>query len=106
MTYRPEQLQMLQRLLAIVDRLYTETAGFQENGDEQQHWYNRGYANGIIKQLRVLGYRTYVEDNIVPDAQDIIEGQEFWAWGKAYQHGIDMGKKETSDVIQAVGYYA
>ena len=95
-----EQKATLDRLLAIIERLYLETAGFQENGDNQQHWYNRGYANGIVMQLDELGYRTHVEDQLIPDAYDIIAGQEFWAWGKAYQHGMEMGKKETMEVIE------
>ncbi len=98
-SYTEEQLAVLQRLLSIVDHLYQETAGFLEHGDNQQHWYNRGYANGIIRQLTQSGYWTYVEDNIIPDAENIIAGHEFWAWGKAYQHGIEMGMKETRDVI-------
>lgn len=97
--YSEEQEVMLKKLIGIVDALYLETAGFQEDGDNQQHWYNRGYANGIVQQLNEFGYRTYVEDAIVPDAKDIIAGQEFWAWGKAYQHGLEIGMKETTDVI-------
>ena len=97
--YNEEQLVTLQRLLGIVERLYEETAGFQENGDNQQHWYNRGYANGIVEQLGQLGYRDYIERHTVPDPPDIIVGHEIWAWGKAYIHGIEVGKKETSEVI-------
>lgn len=100
--YNEEQQAVLQRLVRIVDQLYQETAGFLENGDNQQHWYNRGYANGIVHQLGDFGYQAYVEDNIVPDAEDIIAGHEFWAWGKAYQHGKEMGMKETTDVIGPV----
>ena len=97
--YTEKQLATLQKLIGIIDNLYVETAGFQENGDNQQHWYNRGYANGVVQQLRELGYSQYVEENIVPDAEDVIAGQELWAWGKAYQHGIEVGIKETTDVI-------
>jgi hypothetical protein len=97
--YSEEQEVMLKKLIGIVESLYLETAGFLENGDNQQHWYNRGYANGIVKQLSDLGYRDYVENNTVPDAEDIIAGHEFWAWGKAYQHGFEVGMKETTDVM-------
>jgi len=97
--YTDEQRASLGRLLSIVERLYLETAGFQENGDNQQHWYNRGYANGIIERLVQLGYRDYVEQHTIPDPVDIIAGHEFWAWGKAYLHGLEMGRKETADVI-------
>ena len=92
----------MQKLIRIVDRLYQETAGFLDNGDNQQHWYNRGYANGIVCQLTDYGYRSYVEENIVPDAEDIIHGHELWAWGKAYQHGMQVGMQETTDVIDPV----
>ena len=101
--YNEEQLATLGRLLGIVEQLYLETAGFLDNGDNQQHWYNRGYANGIIRQLTEYGYRAYVEQNTVPDAEDVISGHEFWAWGKAYQHGMEMGMKETTDVIGPAG---
>lgn len=94
------QLAVLQKLLRIIHRLYEETAGFLENGDNQQHWYNRGYANGIVQQLTAYGYGCYVKDNIIPDADNIIEGHEFWSWAKAYQHGIKMGMKETAEVIE------
>ena len=97
--YTEEQLAVLQRLINIVEHLYLETAGFLDNGDNQQHWYNRGYANGIIQQLDDFGYRRYVETNTVPDPDDIITGHEFMAWGKAYRHGMEMGMKETRDVI-------
>jgi len=97
--YTEEQQAILQKLIGIVESLYEETSGFLENGDNQQHWYNRGYANGIVQQLSKLGYREYVEDNTVPDAEDIIAGHEFWVWGKAYQHGLQVGMKETTDVI-------
>ncbi len=99
LNYTDAQVATLQRLLSIVERLYLETAGFLDDGENQQHWYNRGYANGIISQLSQLGYRAYVEENTVPDADNVIEGHEFWAWGKAYQHGHETGMKETLDVI-------
>ena len=99
LAYNEEQQAVLDRLMRIVDGLYLETAGFLHDGDNQQHWYNRGYANGIVQQLTDYGYRGYVEASIVPDPDDIIAGHEFWAWGKAYQHGKDMGMKETTDVI-------
>jgi len=89
----------LERLLALVERLYAETAGFLENGDNQQHWYNRGYANGIVSQLGELGYRAEVTAALTVDADDIIEGQEFWAWGRAYLHGMEVGRKETMEVM-------
>lgn len=97
--YNDQQKAVLQKLLGIVERLYLETSGFLDNGDNQQHWYNRGYANGIIRRLTEYGYRDYIEANTVPDAEDIIAGHEFWAWGKAYQHGMEMGMQETADVI-------
>lgn len=98
-TYTQEQLATLDRLLSLVERLYVETAGFQENGDNQQHWYNRGYANGIVEQLGRLGYGDYVEQHTVTDPPDVISGHEYWAWGKAYLHGVEVGKEETSEVI-------
>jgi len=98
-TLDEKQQASLQRLLNITERLYLETAGFLDNGDDHQLWYNRGYANGIVAQLTRLGHRAFVEDNIVPDPDSIIAGHEFWAWGRAYRHGMEMGMKETLDVI-------
>ena len=100
LNYREEQIATLTKLLGIVENLYLETEGFLKNGDNQQHWYNRGYANGIIQRLHDYGYRDYVEEYILPDSDDIIAGQEFWAWGKAYLHGRDVGMKETAEIIQ------
>lgn len=90
---------MLQRLLSILKRLYTETEGFLDEPENQQHWYNRGYANGIAEALADLGYAEQLNQQVQLDAPDIIAGHEALAWGQAYQHGKEMGEQETREVL-------
>lgn len=90
---------MLVRLLGLVERLYGESAGFLERPEDEQLWYNRGYANGIIAALTELGYGADVQARVAGDAVDCIAGHEALSWGRAYQHGCEMGDKETREVI-------
>ncbi len=90
---------MLQRLFPILQRLYSETEGFLYHPENQQHWYNRGYANGMVAALVELGYADWVGQRLAVDADDVIAGHEALAWGQAYRHGVEMGHKETYEVI-------
>lgn len=94
-----QQQAVLDRLLDLVDRLYLESAGFLDKVEDQQLWYNRGYANGIIQQLNTMGYRDIVDDQIIADPVDILQGHEWMPWGKAYRHGVEVGSRETTEVI-------
>jgi hypothetical protein len=90
---------VLSQLLTLLCDLYEDTEGFLERSDDAQLWYNRGYANGMIEALRALGYGAQVESLIEPDAPDAVAGQALLPWGKAYAHGLDMGRRETQDVM-------
>jgi len=93
------QQEMLERLFPILKRLYDETEGFLEHPENQQHWYNRGYANGMVKVLQEQGYGEWLAQQLTPDAEDVIAGHEALAWGQAYQHGVKMGSRETRQII-------
>ena len=93
------QQQTLDKLIALIITLYQETESFLENTHDEQLWYTRGYATGMIRQLNMLGYEELLRDRIVQDPADAISGQELLSWGKAYLHGVEMGGKETLDVI-------
>lgn len=89
---------ILRQLLDLVARLYDESAGFADNPGDAQLWYNRGYANGMVKALAELGQQAAVAGRIQPDADDVNVGHEVMAWGKAYQHGFETGYRETHEV--------
>ena len=91
--------QLLDQLTGIVISLQEETHDFLDQGDEQQLWYNRGYANGIVAALDDLGYSEYIDSRINRDPDDLISGHDALPWGKAYHHGLEMGEKETREVI-------
>ena len=92
---------LLPQLLELICDLYEGSEGFLDRADDAQLWYNRGYANGVIQALELLGYARHVAGSLDPDPQDIIDGQEALPWGKAYRHGWDMGRKETFEVMEA-----
>jgi len=90
---------LLSTLIDLIQRLYGETEGFDEHPEEHQIWYNRGYANGMVRALDELGYRARIEEELRPDTGDPLQGAAHLPWGKAYQHGLEMGDKETREVI-------
>ena len=90
---------ILNQLLDLVVRLYDETAGFADNPGDAQLWYNRGYANGMVKALGELGQGAQVAARVTADAADVIAGHEVMAWGKAYQHGLETGYRETFEIL-------
>ena len=89
----------LSELLALLGELYQASDGFLSAQGDQQLWYDRGYANGMAQALRQLGYQGRVEQVIRPDEEDVIAGQEFLPWGKAYRHGLETGRKETFEIM-------
>jgi len=91
---------LLDELLGIAERLYHETEGFLDQPEDQQLWYNRGYANGMLRALRALGYAPWLGTRLQDtDPDDIIAGHELMPWGRAWQHGIEMGERETREVL-------
>ncbi|MCU7869267.1 MAG: hypothetical protein KZQ98_12135 [Candidatus Thiodiazotropha sp. (ex Lucinoma borealis)] len=92
--------EVLQRLLQVVQDLYSETAVLSEGESELQLWYNRGYADGMISAMRILGYAQQVDTVGVTGDRSLVVGQELLPWGKAYRHGFNQGEKETAEVLQ------
>jgi hypothetical protein len=92
---------VLPRLLELICDLYDDSQGFLDRTDELQLWYNRGYANGVIRALDCMGYARHVCGALEPDPEDVIAGQDLLPWGKAYHHGREMGEKEAFEVMGA-----
>lgn len=92
--------ELIEQLIALIERLYDETVGFLEREDDAQLWYNRGYANGMVQGLDEQGYGCRLRERVDPDPLEIIEDQRMLPWGKAYQHGFEMGLSETIDTVQ------
>jgi len=90
---------LLNRLLELIHRLYSETEGFLDDAADQQLWYNRGYANGMLKALRELGYGERLAADLEADPHDLISGQESLPWGRAYCHGVEVGFREAHEVL-------
>ena len=90
---------LLERLLELIRRLYTETEGFLGDAEDQQRWYNRGYANGMLKALRELGYAERLAAELEADPDDVICAHEALPWGRAYRHGLEVGFRETHEVL-------
>lgn len=93
------QADILAQLVELVARLYDESAGFQEDHADGQLWYNRGYANGMIEALGELGLADALHGRVDCDPEDLIAGHQMMAWGKAYLHGFEMGRKEAFEVL-------
>jgi hypothetical protein len=96
----PVPPELRDQLLALIARLYGETEGFLSAPDDQQLWYNRGYANGMVKALRDLGQADGLERLEGIDPADLIAGHEPLPWGKAYRHGFEMGERETHEITE------
>ncbi|MDJ0806726.1 MAG: hypothetical protein QNJ78_07815 [Gammaproteobacteria bacterium] len=94
-----EPAAVLQRLLLLVQELYAETAGLVASESDLQLWYNRGYENGMIHVLRAKGHGQRLHGLVDIDPQDLLSDQQFLPWGKAYQHGFEMGEQETREVL-------
>jgi hypothetical protein len=55
---------LLERLLLILARLHTESEGYFDHPEQEQLWYNRGYADGMLQALRDLGYAAAIQGRI------------------------------------------
>jgi hypothetical protein len=91
--------ELLDQLVALMLRLSDETEGYLDRQDDPQLWYNRGYANGMAAALRELGHGARVDAALAADPYDAARDQDHLPWGKAYEHGRDMGRKETFEVL-------
>ena len=95
MTALPEEL--ITQLCDLITRLREETVAYQENHEDGQLWYNRGYANGMLKSLvELLADQQPCGHSL--DHETDLQGHEVMAWGQAYRHGEQMGYKETFEI--------
>jgi hypothetical protein len=92
---------LLDQLLRLMAELTEETEGYLDRQDDPQLWYNRGYANGMAAALRALGHGPAVDKAIPFDPYEPARDQAYTPWGKAYEHGHDMGGRETYEVLGA-----
>ena len=94
---------ILSRLISLIHRLQGESDGFLEHQDVAQLWYNRGYADGIVAAIRELGHGESLPSDLAqgpdPDLEQAIRAQALMPWGKAHAHGVEMGHKETFEVL-------
>ena len=90
---------LIEQLFTLLTELTEGSEGYLDRQDDPQLWYNRGYANGMAEALRELGHRIRVAKTIAPDPYDVARDQDHLPWGKAYEHGREMGAKETLEVM-------
>ncbi len=89
--------ELLDRLCRLARRLREESADFQEHHEDGQRWYNRGYANGMLKALaRLLDDPAPCGET--PDDEALLQAHQVMAWGRAYRHGEEMGERETLEI--------
>lgn len=94
---------ILTQLIRLLRDLYGETQGFLDLQDDAQLWYNRGYANGMVLAIRTLGRGDALPADLAldPDGEtwEQIAKQALMPWGRAHAHGLEMGRKETFEVL-------
>jgi len=94
-----ETTSLLPRLVALIARLQTGSAGFMDNHQDAQQWYDRGYAAGMIAALDALGHGATLGADIERDAPELMSVHGVMSWGKAYRHGQEVGDRETREVL-------
>lgn len=92
--------ELLEQLIELIDRLRDEASGFLDAPAYQQAWYNRGYANGMLRVLAERGC-TAALGGRRPDPQEALEAHRFMPWGRAFTHGETMGRRETDEIIES-----
>jgi len=90
---------LLDQLLKLLAELTEESEGYLDREDDPQLWYNRGYANGMAAALIELGHAEAVARTVAPDPYDAARDQTHLPWGKAYEHGREMGEREAREVL-------
>jgi len=90
-------MSVINKLVALVERLYEESENYSENISDGQLWYNRGYANGIVSFLNARGH-TDEMNHLKLDAENLYHGEQVMEWHKAYHHGFEMGLRESAEV--------
>jgi len=88
---------LLSQLLDLVDRLRRDTDDFLDQPSDQQAWYNRGYANGMLLALQGLNLAAELGGRR-PDDASLLGAHLAMPWGRAYRHGQEMGSRETDEI--------
>jgi hypothetical protein len=89
--------ELLRQLLDLIDQLRQDSGEFLDEPGDQQLWYNRGYANGVV--LALLGLRPrQALGGRAPDDPDRLGGHLATPWGRAYRHGETTGSRETHEI--------
>ncbi|MBK1709232.1 MULTISPECIES: hypothetical protein [Marichromatium] len=91
--------QLLDRLLALLERLYRDTADYRARCDEAQCWYDRGYADGMRAALAALGHGAALAARPLPEIEPLAPTERVTPWGRAHAHGVEVGGRETRDVL-------
>ncbi|MBT7409368.1 MAG: hypothetical protein HN826_06705 [Methylococcales bacterium] len=94
---------VLDRLMSMLNKLNNDTLTFVAQQQSPQIWYDRGYFEGCIQRLVVLGYEEQLIHNHLLDKGGVVyqlpTEDRFLPWGKAFLHGMEMGEKEISEVL-------
>ena len=92
---------LLPRLIDLILRLRADTAGYQDTPDDPQRWYDRGYADGMLAALSELGHEAALPPDLAGDLDPgAAAADRLTPWGRAYAHGMEMGSKETREVLE------
>ncbi len=93
---------LLPRLIDLILRLRADTVGYQDTPDDPQRWYDRGYADGMLAALLELGHGAALPPALAGDADTggLPAADRSTPWGRAYAHGMEMGGKETHEVLE------
>lgn len=92
-------MSVIDKLTGLIEKLYAETQGYEDNPSDAQLWYNRGYANGVVAYFRKNGFAEKL-NHLTLDADDIYKTDHVMEWFKAYHHGFEMGERESGEVHQ------
>lgn len=91
---------ILEKLFGLIIRLQSESENFLERQGDLQQWYNRGYADGMLKGLQELGCCEQIPAGVRTDAADAVAGCRWLPWGRAYHHGSEKGRREAHEALQ------
>lgn len=94
-----QEQNIVQRLLQVLQNLYAESTGLSQEDSDLQLWYNRGYADGMLKAMKALGYERELAGVKAAGEPPPGEAESFLPWGKAYRHGSEVGERETYEVL-------
>jgi len=92
-------MSVIDKLADLVGQLYEESENYSENPSDVQLWYNRGYANGIVRFLNARGHTDEI-NHLKLDADDLYHGKQVMEWHKAYHHGFEVGLRESGEVLR------